>query len=117
MTSKKLMEMRKTIVLKFAWGEEDDSVDDIGLAVRSHDSVSLPNGVDKNSDTTSIVAVVGGNLVNDCVRLNDSFIGPSLSAIKHMSLRDNGLIQKAIGIPPNVMLFVSMQNVINFHQY
>ena len=81
--------------------------------IRSHDSVSLPNGVDKISDSTSIVAAVGRLLVNDCVRLNDSFIELSLATIKPKSLRDNGLIQKVIGMPPHAMLLVSMQNVIN----
>ena len=93
LTSDKLMEMRKSIVLKYAWEEEDDGIDKV------------------NEDDRRSAAVVGE--LSGLESTNQSFEDPSLAAIKPMPLRGNGLIWKATGIPPHVMLLASMQKVIN----
>ena len=69
LTSDKLMEMRKSIVLKYVW-EEDDN-----------------DGIDKVDDSSSAVTVVGE--LSDLESTNQSFEEPSLVAIKPMSLRGN----------------------------
>ena len=59
----------------------------------------------------STVAVVGELLGADST--NQSFDDPSLAAIKPTPLRGNGLIWKATGTPPYVMLLASMQKVMD----
>ena len=86
------MEMRKSIVLKYAWEEEDDSSSAVAVV-------------------DSTVAAVGE--LSGLESTNQSFEDPSLVAIKPVPLRGNGLIRKATGIPPHVMLLASMQKVIN----
>ncbi len=67
------------------------------------------NDVEETSDDSRIV----GGLSGDGVPTNQSLIDPSLAAIKLMPLQRNGLIRKATGISPHVMLLSSMQKVLN----
>ena len=71
LTSDKLMEMRKCIVLKYAWEEEDDSSSAVAVV-------------------DSTVAAVGELLGLEST--NQSFKDPSLAAMKPMPLQGNGLI-------------------------
>ena len=61
--------MKYSIILKYAWEEEDDGVDEIG-----------------EDSTVGVVVVVGG-LLSDNDVMNQSFNNFSLSAIKPMPLR------------------------------
>ena len=113
LTSKKLTKMKKGIVVKYAWEEDEDFkiviVDGVSQKeISARDTTeSLPQGVLEDLQQGD-----GGSTNQSSVSL-EGIYGYPIPQVDRGSL----LIRKATGIPPHVMLLASMQKVINSQHF
>ena len=101
-TSKKLAEMKKSIIVKYAW-EEDDDFEIVGTDGVSKSGAGVQEDFqseESNQVLASLEGVLGGCQVV-----------PQVGTVGSLQIR------KATGIPPHVMLLASMQKVINSQHF